>query len=97
MGDLTLAIGKHAMGNADEIGAAAVDFLFYSGYVALAYFWARSVAAADASKQSDDFKQAKRHTARFYFARILPRTLAHAAAIRAGTDSLLAMSDAQFG
>jgi alkylation response protein AidB-like acyl-CoA dehydrogenase len=95
--DLTQSLGKRAMGNADEIGAAAVDYLFYSGYVALAYFWARSVAAADASKQTDEFRQAKRHTARFYFARILPRTQAHAAAMRAGADSVLAMSDAQFG
>ena len=96
-GDLTQSLGKRAMANADEIGAAAVDFLFYSGYIALGYFWARSVAAADASTQSAEFKQAKRHTARFYFARILPRTLAHAAAIHAGVDSLLAMPDAQFG
>src|SRR5580765_1981416 len=96
-GDLTMALGKRAMANADEVGAAAVDYLFYSGYVALAYFWARSVAAAEASKQSADFKAAKRHTARFYFARILPRTLAHKAAVEAGTDSLLAMPDALFG
>ena len=96
-GDLTMALGKRAMANADEVGAAAVDYLFYSGYVALAYFWARSVAAAETSQQSTDFKAAKRHTARFYFARILPRTLAHKAAIEAGTDSLLAMPDAMFG
>ena len=96
-GELTQTIGKRALANADEVGAAAVDFLFYSGYIALAYLWARSVAAADASAQSAQFKQAKRATARFYFARILPRTLTHAAAIRAGADSLLAMADEQFG
>ena len=95
--ELTQSIGKRAVANADEIGAAAVDFLFYSGYVTLAYFWARSVAAADASQQPDTFKQAKRATARFYFARVLPRTQTHLAAIRAGADSLLAMTDAQFG
>jgi alkylation response protein AidB-like acyl-CoA dehydrogenase len=95
--DLTQAIGKRALANPEEIGVAAVDYLFYSGYVALAYFWARSVAAADASAQSPDFKQAKRATARFYFARILPRTLTHAATLRAGADSLMAMPDAQFG
>ncbi|HEX5952682.1 MAG TPA: acyl-CoA dehydrogenase family protein, partial [Rhodanobacteraceae bacterium] len=64
--DVTQAVGRRAVGDADEIGAAAVDYLFYSGYVALAYAWARSVAAADASSRSDDFKQAKRLTARFY-------------------------------
>ena len=95
--DLTQEIGKRALANPDEIGAAAVDYLFYSGYVALAYFWARSVAAAEDSSQPADFKQGKRLTARFYFARLLPRTQTHAQVLRAGVDSLMAMSDAQFG
>jgi alkylation response protein AidB-like acyl-CoA dehydrogenase len=95
--DLTQEIGKRALANPDEIGAAAVDYLFYSGYVALAYFWARSVAAAEDSSLSADFKQGKRLTARFYFARLLPRTQTHAQALRAGVESLMAMSDAQFG
>ncbi len=95
--DLTQEIGKRALSNPDEIGAAAVDYLFYSGYVALAYFWARSVATATSIAASDDFKNAKRATARFYFSRILPRTQMHAAVARAGIDSLMAMQDAQFG
>ena len=60
----------------------------YSGYVALAYWWARSVAAAATSAQPEAFKAAKRETARFYFARLLPRTLAHKAAIEAGIASI---------
>jgi alkylation response protein AidB-like acyl-CoA dehydrogenase len=95
--DLTQEIGKRALGNPDEIGAASVDYLFYSGYVALAYFWARSVATAASIAVSDDFKNAKRETARFYFSRILPRTQTHAAVARAGIDSLMAMPDAHFG
>ena len=94
--DLTLAIGKRAVANADEIGAASVDYLFYSGYVALAYWWTRAVATADAGAYGDDFKTAKRETARFYFARILPRTLMHAANIQAGAASLLALDAALF-
>jgi hypothetical protein len=93
---LTLAIGKRAMADADEVGAAAYDYLFYSGYMALAYWWARSVAAADASSQSQAFKDAKRETARFYFARILPRTLAHKAAIDSGAAPLMAMDADRF-
>src|SRR5215475_2146181 len=65
--DLTQEIGRRAASNADEIGAAAVDYLFYSGYVALAHFWARSVQAADTSAHDDAFKQNKRATARFFF------------------------------
>ncbi|MHC9085031.1 acyl-CoA dehydrogenase C-terminal domain-containing protein [Luteimonas sp. RIT-PG2_3] len=88
---LTLQIGKRASANPEEVGAAAYDYLFYSGYVALAYWWARSVAAADASSLSAGFKQAKRETARFYFARLLPRTLTHAAAIGSGAAPLMAL------
>jgi len=94
---LTLQIGKRGMADADEIGAAAWDYLFYSGYAALAYWWARSVAAADASSHPQAFKDAKRETARFYFARLLPRTRTHAAAIAAGAAPLMALSDAGFG
>jgi len=93
---LTIAIARRAGGDPEEIGAAAYDYLFYSGYVALAYWWARSVAAADASSHPQAFKDAKRETARFYYARLLPRTLAHRAAIESGTAPLLALDEAAF-
>ena len=96
-GDLTLDLGKRALANPEEMGAAAYDYLFYSGYIALAYLWARSVGAADASSQSTGFREAKRHTARFYFARILPRIHTHAAAMKSGASTLVDMPDAQFG
>jgi hypothetical protein len=88
---LSLTIGQRAAANADEIGAASYDYLMYSGYVALAYWWARSVLAADASSQPEAFRAAKRDTARFFFARLLPRTLAHRAAIESGAASLMAL------
>jgi hypothetical protein len=94
---LTAEILERAKQDPEEIGAASTDYLFYSGYVVLAYWWARSVAAANASGRDADFVQAKLETARFYFARILPRTAAHAAAIRAGAASLMAMDQARFG
>jgi hypothetical protein len=85
---LTMALAERAQANPEELGAAAVDYLYYSGYVALAYMWARSVAAAGASAQSAAFKQAKRDTAQFYFARMLPRCAVHRAAIEAGVASI---------
>jgi hypothetical protein len=84
------------MANPEEVGAASYDYLMYSGYVALAYWWARSAAAAAASQHSDAFKQAKLETARFYFARILPRTLAHAAAVGSAASTLTALDEAAF-
>ncbi len=92
-GDLTLKIGMKAMTNREAVGAASVDYLMYSGYVTLAYFWAdmARVAAEKLSAGEGDkaFYQAKLHTARFYFARILPRTRAHVEAIKAGPDVLM--------
>jgi len=86
--DLTVSLAQRVQANPEELGAAATDYLYYSGYVTLAYLWARSVAAAETGTQSAAFKQAKRDTAAFYFARILPRTLVHKAAIESGVTTL---------
>ena len=96
-GMLTVNTLKRAATNPEELGAASTDYLFYSGYVVLAYWWARSVAAANASSRPQSFKDAKRDTARFYFARMLPRTLAHQAAIESGAASLMALQADNFG
>ncbi len=94
LSDLTMEIAKRAVANPEEMGAAAYDYLFFSGYVALAYFWAKSVVAAASDPA---IRESKLQTARFYFARILPRIGAHAAAIRAGASTLLDIADADFG
>jgi hypothetical protein len=90
--DLTLALAQRVQANPEELGAAAMDYLYYSGYIALAYMWARNVAALANSSQQEAFKQAKRDTAKFYFARILPRSLTHKAAIEAGVDTVPAIA-----
>ena len=50
-----------------------------------------ATVAAAASMHTAAFKAAKHETARFYFARILPRTDAHAAAMTSGIDTLMAL------
>jgi hypothetical protein len=90
--DLTLALAQRVQANPEELGAAANDYLYYSGYIALAYMWARNLAALANSSQQEAFKQAKRDTAKFYFARILPRSLTHKAAIEAGVDTVPAIA-----
>ena len=92
---MTLHVGKANAVDPEELGAAAVDYLFYSGYVALGYFSAKLVAHA--RPHGDAFLKNKLDTARFYFTRILPRAIAHASAIRAGAATLMAMDDAAFG
>jgi alkylation response protein AidB-like acyl-CoA dehydrogenase len=93
--ELTIHVGKASMANPEELGAASVDYLFYSGYVAMAYFSAQLVAHA--RPHGDAFLKNKLDTARFYFTRILPRAAAHASAIRAGAATLMAMDEEAFG
>jgi len=97
---LTQSIAEKAMANADEVGAASMDYLMYSGYLVLAYFWARA-AELSLEKQasvgdSDGFYQAKIDTARFYFQRMLPRAGAHKISALAGAESLMAIADTGF-
>jgi hypothetical protein len=76
-----------------------VDFLFYSGYLTLAFCWGRIAQTAllqlqeqlqEGKETSDtEFLEGKLAAAEFYFARILPRALAHKAAIEAGADTLM--------
>ena len=97
---LSMKIGERAMENPDEAGAAAVDYMMYSGYVTLAYFWARMAVLARQKIEEGDgdvsFYEAKILTARFYFDRLLPRTLAHKEALLSGADNLMDMPDALF-
>ena len=89
---LTGELGYKAMQNADEVGAAAVDYLRVIGHLVLGYFWARMAKAAlqkIAAGDRDPFYAAKLQTARFYFARLLPETAALMQSARAGADSLM--------
>ncbi|WNL37813.1 acyl-CoA dehydrogenase C-terminal domain-containing protein [Halomonas sp. PAMB 3232] len=98
-GELTMGVGMKAMQDREEVGAASVDYLMYSGYVALAYLFARAVKSAATGLNGDEeaFYQAKIDTARFYYQRLLPRTRAHAQMIQAGAASLMAISSEDFG
>lgn len=97
---MTETLGLKAMKNPDEIGAASVDYLMYSGYLTLAYFWAKMVKVAqDKLAAGDDdkaFYQAKIKTARFYFQRILPRANGHAACVENGADSMMELDSEDF-
>jgi len=96
---LTGELGYKALQNADEVGAAAVDYLRVMGHLVLGYFWARMAQAAlakIAAGERDPFYAAKLQTARFYFARLLPETASLVQSARAGTASLMD-TEAVFG
>lgn len=93
--ELTRQVMAKSFANFDEAGAASVDYLMYAGYVVTAFGWAQMAAVASAKLAAGEgdrsFLEAKLHTADFYFARILPRTLMHREAMLAGAGTLMAM------
>ncbi len=80
------------------VGAASCDYLHLFGYAAYAWMWARIASAALAAEggASADFYAGKLGTARFYMQRLLPRHLALAASVMAGSETLMALNEAQF-
>ena len=94
---LTTEIGMKAFQNPDEVGAAAVDYLRICGHLVFAYFWARMAKVALAKLDSGDpFYKAKLHTARFYFAKLLPETASLIRTARAGAKPMMDVEEALF-
>lgn len=84
---LTVRIMLAARKDRDIVSSASVDFLMFSGYVMMAYFWAQQAAVASAKlvagggAEVPEFYKAKIKTADFYFERLLPRAQGHAEAM----------------
>ncbi|WP_322981421.1 acyl-CoA dehydrogenase C-terminal domain-containing protein [Pseudomonas sp. C11] len=86
--DLTMKVGVDAMMNPDEVGGAAVDYMYFSGYATMAYLWAWMASVAkqklETGTSEEAFYTAKIQTAQFYFKRILPRSQSHVEIINGG-------------
>jgi alkylation response protein AidB-like acyl-CoA dehydrogenase len=99
---LTVRIMLAARKDRDIVSSASVDFLMFSGYVMMAYFWAQQAAVASAKLASGDgaevpeFYKAKIKTADFYFERILPRTQGHAEAMVNPSKTMTALAPEHF-
>ncbi|MFT7500721.1 MAG: hypothetical protein ACI85Z_001372, partial [Rheinheimera aquimaris] len=97
---LSFRVAMRAKRNADNAGAASVDFLMFSGYAFMAFMWAQMSAVATnkllAGEGDKEFLESKLHTAEFFFQRILPRADAHAKTMGASVESLMAMPTSYF-
>ncbi len=86
--------------NRDVVGSAAVDYLMYSGYIVMAYAWAQIAEAALIKLERGDgdaeYLKGKIQTARFYYQRMLPRTVMHHRCMIAPPESVTAIHDAGF-
>ena len=97
LADLTRDLLTKSQSNVNELGASANDYLHVFGYTAMAFVWAKMAETSlSADDQSDDFYQSKLHTARYYFARLLPRRISLIASAKSGCDALFDMDDELF-
>ncbi|MGC1330365.1 acyl-CoA dehydrogenase C-terminal domain-containing protein [Pseudomonas sp.] len=94
--DLTAWLLDRAKNDPNEIGAASLEYLHVFGYTAYAYMWALMAKAALGKEAQEDFYVSKLGTARFYFARLLPRIHSLTASVKAGSESLFLLEADQF-
>ena len=96
----SLQIALKARKNREMVGSASVDYLMYSGYVTMAYFWAMMAQKANekiATKPVNiEFYRAKVRTAEFYFEHTLPRIKVLGKTMMANPRSLMRISSEQF-
>jgi hypothetical protein len=99
---MTTRIMLRAKGDRELVGSASVDYLMYSGYVMMGYFWALQAAraaellASGKGRESADFYRAKIQTAEFYFERMLPRADGHRKGALAPTRAVMQIESEHF-
>ena len=96
----TLQIALKAAKDRDMVGAASVDYLMYSGYIVMAFFWAQMADAAftglASGKGDKNFYTAKIQTAEFYYERLLPRAKSHGKTMLKSSKTLMQMPEEHF-
>lgn len=99
--DLTTDLLAKSEQDINELGASANDYLHVFGYTAMAFVWAKMAQVSLLQQQNNgesgaDFYQSKLHTARYFFARVLPRRLSLITSAKSGSDCLFAINDDLF-
>ena len=103
LGDLqqaTMWFLQNALGNPDNAGAGASDYMHLFGLVALGYMWCRIAQAASvkvaAGGEAAPATNDKLIAGRFFMERMLPATAMHLARVKAGADSTMALAIESF-
>jgi hypothetical protein len=93
----SIRLALKAKKDRDIVGSASVDYLMYSGYIVMGYFWAQMAQTAyeklAGEVENRDFYRAKIKTAEFYFERILPRTKSLAKTMMADPKTLMQLDE----
>jgi acyl-CoA dehydrogenase len=84
---------QNALGNPDNAGAGATDYMHLFGLVALGYMWCLIADAATKAKGNGAVQRMtdKLATGRYFMERMLPAAATHLARIKAGAASTMAL------
>ncbi len=98
---VTLKIMLRANKDRDVVSAACNDYLMYSGYAMMGYFWLKQAIVANeklakGGKDAPEFYKAKMQTAQFYFERLAPRAAGHRKTMLSSTASIMQMDNEHF-
>ncbi|MCA6063846.1 acyl-CoA dehydrogenase C-terminal domain-containing protein [Thalassolituus marinus] len=96
----TYRVAFKAAKDRDMVGSASVDYLMMSGYIVMAFFWAKMADKAwTAIKKGEgdrNFYRAKVQTAEFYYDRLLPRARSHSKTMLKSPRTLMQMEEDHF-
>jgi alkylation response protein AidB-like acyl-CoA dehydrogenase len=98
---VTVRIMLRANKDRDVVSAACNDYLMYSGYAMMGYFWLKQAIVAQeklakGGKDAPEFYKAKLQTAQFYFERLAPRAAGHRKTMLSSTASIMQMDNEHF-
>ncbi len=86
---------ENALENPDNAGAGSVDYLHLFALTGMAYMWAKMAKIAAAAlangSEGDSYYETKLTHARYFAKRILPQTASHLAAVKAGSEEVMAL------
>ena len=92
----TLVVAQRGLGDPEEAGAVASDYLRMFGLVAVGYMWCQMAKLATEKQNGDAFYDTKLKTARFYVQKVLPDSAGLFLKIMTGKGAVMAHAADEF-
>ncbi len=94
--EATMWLVEHGMADPENAGAAAMDYLYILGHVAMGAIWTEMAKVAKTALANghagDAFYQNKLATGRYYMQRMMPDTASHLAKLKSGAGPVMALA-----
>ena len=98
--EATMWLVQHGMADPENAGAAAMDYLYILGHVAMGTIWIEMAKVANRALANghagDEFYKNKLATGRYYMQRMMPDTASHLAKLKSGAAPVMALDAEAF-